>query len=49
MRRREFLGYLDVMNKQIEGERASPDSWEGAANDPAWAELRAARERMRAR
>lgn len=46
---KEFTGYIDVMNKQVEGEKGDPGSWRGSEYDPGWQELRAARERQRGR
>jgi hypothetical protein len=41
---RELRGWLREMNRQREIEAgrggAGPDSWQGAENDPFWAEMR---------
>lgn len=46
---REFTGYVDVMNAQIEGQKPDPGSWKGTENDPGWQELRAQRDKLRGR
>jgi hypothetical protein len=45
----ELMGWLDVMRVQTEPRTVTPESWEGASEDPWWREARAKRDADRGR
>lgn len=46
---REFIGWLEVLDRQNKPPEVDPGSWQGADQDPWWQQARRERDEMRAR